>query len=103
MHSIYTEGKDKLFIQDYLTHLFGNNWKNKVEVNQLNGWTNLSKITNELSKITNAGYKNYVIFDADTLANNGGFDSRKKEIEKLKDQNLLFELFLFPNNQLNGD
>jgi hypothetical protein len=103
MHSVYTEGKDEIFIRDYLTYLFGDKWKSKAEIRHVGGWNNLSKITNELEKTTSAGFKNFVIFDADTVMNNGGFAKRKEDIEKIKTQEIVFELFLFPNNQLDGD
>lgn len=47
---------------------------------------------------------NLVIFDADTEQNDGGFEKRKAEIEKIKvDNSMNFELFLWPNNSDDGD
>ncbi|WP_278582626.1 DUF3226 domain-containing protein, partial [Prevotella denticola] len=45
-----------------------------------------------------------IIFDADSLGNNGGYETRKKEIEEvLEENNAQAELFLFPNNEEDGD
>ena len=53
---------------------------------------------------SDSGEKNLVVFDADTTANNGGFAMRQKELlEKGKALGLSFELFLWPNNQSDGD
>ena len=47
---------------------------------------------------------NLVVFDADAPENEGGFAVRKREIEDWKTRHgLTFELFLFPNNEENGE
>jgi hypothetical protein len=104
MNSIFIEGKDKIFIEQYLTYLFENTWNNKVSITQTNGWTKIDKFDNELKKTTDAGHNNYLIFDADSLTNNGGFVKRLNELEKKKiELNIQFETFLFPNHSEDGD
>ncbi len=47
---------------------------------------------------------NLIIFDADYPRNNGGFQPRNAELTNLKNElEIDFELFLFPNNQDDGD
>lgn len=47
--------------------------------------------------------KNIVIFDADSIDKNGGFFKRKQELENFKQQNEIdFDLFLWPNNHDDG-
>ncbi|KAA6327694.1 hypothetical protein EZS27_023344, partial [termite gut metagenome] len=44
---------------------------------------------------------NLIIFDADSIENEGGFTKRKQDIgDKMK--GLSYEIFLFPNNQGDG-
>ena len=44
------------------------------------------------------------MFDADTVQNKGGYTKRVKEIEKIKSENnMKFDLFLWPNKQDDGD
>ena len=53
---------------------------------------------------TSNGIANLVIFDADFPENGGGFGDRKNEIEDWKTKHGLdFELFLFPNNEVDGE
>ena len=53
---------------------------------------------------TDAGGKNLVVFDADTAANGGGFAVRQNELLNRKAAlGLDFELFLWPDNQGDGD
>jgi len=104
MNSIYIEGNDKIFIEQYLTHLFGEVWKRKVKVVSTGGWTRNNQFDIELIKTTDNGYKNFLIFDADFITNNGGFVSRFAEIEKRKvELGVQLEFFLFPNNTDDGD
>lgn len=98
MHSIFVEGKDQIFIEQYLEYLFGIESKKIVEVKKSGGWTKLPLITNEFKKTTDAGFKNFVLFDADNE-----FSTRKLEIEKFKELGIEFSLFLFPNNSSSGD
>ncbi len=76
---------------------------NDFEIIPLNGWKGLWK-TNKLLENKDLGIKNVVLFDADTIENRGGYKKRKIGIEKIKtEQDVEFELFLFPNNKLDGD
>lgn len=54
---------------------------------------------NQMRRMTADGGKNLVIFDADN-----DFEHKKKELQDWKNCNQVdFELFLFPNNEHNGD
>ncbi len=73
------------------------------EIVPLNGWKGLWK-TNKLIENRDLGNQNVIVFDADIPGNNGGFKKRKKQIETLKNElDVDFELFLFPNNSMDGD
>jgi len=106
MTTIFIESKkletpEANFIKTYLTQKFPE--FKEYEIIPLNGWNGLWK-TNKLIENRDLGIKNVVIFDADTPDNNGGFDTRKSEIEAIKGElNVRFDLFLFPNNSSNGD
>ena len=107
MVKIFVEGKDKIFIDSYIHNLIAKAIISKeinFEIESLNGWTNLKNANNAFQENSDSGGKNIVILDADTLANGGGFNIRKEEIKQIKEENnLLFDLFLFPNNNGNGD
>jgi len=110
MHKIFVEGDnkkdkaDKLFIETYLTYLFQGSWKTKVVVTGIGGYTQLNERGNEFNKATDAGFRNFIIFDADSQHNEGGFLVRKDYLEKKKSElNIKFEIFLFPNNEDDGD
>ena len=83
--------------------------KNKYDVLPTNGYTNLMD-SPDASNIglmranTDDGGVNLVIFDADTDKNGGGFEKRREYLQKRKDElSLDFELFLWPNNNADGD
>ncbi len=107
MTKILVEGKDKMFIECYVNFLISQSTipsNLDFEVISLGGWTNLKNANNTFQENSDLGGKNIVIFDADSQLNNGGFGIRKKEIEKIKvENNLVFDLFLFPNNVNDGD
>lgn len=81
----------------------------KYQIMPTDGYTNLMDSPDapniELMRAnTDAEGKNLVIFDADTAENNGGYDIRRAELLKRKKElGLEFELFLWPNNQSDGD
>ena len=106
MITIFIESKhlktpEANFVRTYINQKFPD-FKD-FEFTALNGWQGLWK-TNKLLENKDLGNKNVVIFDADTSENSGGFKKRKAQIETLKkEQNIEFELFLFPNNSLDGD
>ena len=75
---------------------------NKVEF--VNGYKNLVNVIPTIKARCAEGGKVVIIFDADSLGNNGGYETRKKEIEEvLGENNAQAELFLFPNNEEEGD
>lgn len=83
--------------------------RDNYEIIPTNGYTNLldSKDTANVGLMranSDDGGKNLVIFDADLPSNNGGFVKRRKELLIRKDElGLDFDLFLWPNNQSDGD
>lgn len=95
---IFVEGDDKVFIENYLNHLFKGR-KYNFDIICTGGWTNLHLDKNKFIENTDNKGLNLVIFDADT-----DFDKRKSELEKRKKElGIEFKLFLFPNNQDVGD
>lgn len=75
---------------------------NKVEF--VNGYKNLVNVIPTIKARCAESGKVIIIFDADSLGNNGGYETRKKEIEEvLGENNAQAELFLFPNNEEDGD
>ena len=75
---------------------------NKVEF--VNGYKNLVNVIPTIKARCAEGGKVVIIFDADSLGNNGGYETRKKDIEEvLGENNAQAELFLFPNNEEDGD
>lgn len=104
MVSIFVEGKEEVFIKALLIDLGYTNIDDKVEFVSTNGWKGLKKVDQTFKDNDFSGTKNLVIYDADTELNNGGFQTRKGEIEGiLNGFNVQYEIFLFPNNGDNGD
>lgn len=109
MNRIYLESKDSktteyTFIKSYLNYLIGDKWDTLFEIIPVNGKDNLRKPVNSFRETTDQGFKNIVIFDADTEHNGGGFEKRRKELLAKKEElNIEFDLFLFPNNKDDGD
>lgn len=106
MVTIFVESKhlktpEANFVRTYINQKFPD--FQDFEIVPLNGWKGLWK-TNKLIENIDLGIGNVVVFDADTSENNGGFQKRKKEIEAIKtEQDIDFDLFLFPNNSADGD
>ncbi len=81
----------------------------KYELMPTGGYKNLMdsvKASNVelLQANTDAGGTNLVVFDADTVENNGGFEKRKTELLARRDElDLNFDLFLWPDNSRDGD
>ena len=107
---IEAESKDvpeSKFLDAILEHLGVPN--DKYELMPTGGYTNLMdspKASNieMLQANTDDGGKNLVVFDADTPENNGGFEKRKAELLSKRDElGLDFDLFLWPNNERDGD
>ena len=73
-------------------------------LNYVNGYKNLIHLIPTLQAYGAEGNKNVIIFDADRTENNGGFLQRKQEISLLlKKHHVQADVFLFPNNQADGD
>ncbi len=100
---IFVEGDgDEIFIGKYLTFLGLPN----VEIVPTGGYTKLNEetVSNRFLANTDSGGINLLIFDADSQTNEGGFAIRKQYLESRKSAlEINFEMFLFPNNQDDGD
>lgn len=93
---------EAVFIKTLIEKLGYNISSNKVEF--VNGYKNLVNVIPTIKARCAEGGKVVIIFDADSLGNNGGYETRKKEIEEvLGENNAQAELFLFPNNEEDGD
>ena len=93
---------EAVFIKTLIENLGYNISSNKVEF--VNGYKNLVNVIPTIKARCAEGGKVIIIFDADSLGNNGGYETRKKEIEEvLGENNAQAELFLFPNNEEDGD
>lgn len=112
MVKIFIEAKDKKkpeaeFICAILKHIGVS--QDNYDINPTDGYKNLfdspdSTNIEIMRANTDVGGKNIVVFDADTPNNNGGFNKRQKELlDKGKDLGLEFDLFLWPDNQHDGD
>ena len=78
-------------------------YKKDFDVIGTNGWTNIPNNEYEFKENTDNGFANLVIFDADEEKNGGGFAIRQAEIQSLKSDSIDFDLFLWPDNQTDGD
>lgn len=68
------------------------------------GYTNIRNVVPILLSNTQEGGKNLIIFDADYPENGGGYGERKKWLEtELSKNSVEYELFLWPDNQSDGD
>lgn len=93
---------EAVFIKTLIENLGYNISSNKVEF--VNGYKNLVNVIPTIKARCAEGGKVVIIFDADSPGNNGGYETRKKEIEEvLGENNAQAELFLFPNNEEDGD
>lgn len=89
----------KTFISDYL----GVN-KELYELIPVKGKDNLPNLRNKLIETTLEGGQNVIIFDADSPSKNGGCKYRHDSImHYLKENAIEADIFLFPNNQDDGD
>lgn len=112
MVQIFIEGHDKKvpeseFLNAILKHL--GVLSDRYEIMPTSGYKNLMD-SDDASNIglmranTDVGGKNLVVFDADTADNNGGYDVRRNELLKRKEElGLEFDLFLWPDNKSDGD
>jgi len=119
---IFVEGDaDIKFLYDYIEEIFSISLNAKINrkggiepktlhcIQATNGWTVFKSdagatFRDKMKENTSNGIINLVVFDADTSKNGGGFADRKQEIDEWKAKyELNFELFLFPNNQDDGE
>jgi len=98
MINIFVEGdSDIKFLEDYLSYLEVN--KNCFKVESINGKDKLKNIQMKLMKNSDNNIINLIIFDSDD-----NFKQRRDSLLKFRNENnLKFELFLFPNNSDSGD
>lgn len=105
--TIFVEGTaDIKFFQDFMLEHYGLTLeKGKIGgIIDTQGKGGLAIKKNDFLKSSDLGYKNIVIFDADFPKNDGGFAKRQTTILTEKEElSLQFDLFLFPNNQDDGD
>jgi hypothetical protein len=114
---IFVEGDgDVKFISDYISHIIPNvsvdikkkkvanisiDGIAKIRIQGLEGWSDIQNVKPDIKRNEENGGVNLIIFDADTIHNEGGFDKRKQEIHD-KISGTTCEIFLFPNNQDDG-
>jgi len=118
---IFVEGDaDVKFIADYIGHIVSNvkvvfaksktdkgkaeisvNDVHKITIHGLGGWKDIKNVRTEIERNTENSGTNLIIFDADSIENDGGFSKRIQEIED-RMKGLSYEVFLFPNNQDDG-
>jgi hypothetical protein len=109
-HKIFVEGQtDQGLIQFILEHKFGITFQNDSAINNAiidcKGWTNLKEklgLFDNPERETNG--VNIIIFDADSKDNHGGIEKRRKQIIELtKNIKVKSVIFLFPDNESDGD
>jgi hypothetical protein len=118
---IFVEGDaDVKFLSDYIGHIVPNvtvkiikDKDNRIKeasvnrdenviatIHSLSGWTDLANMGTPISQYKDSGDCVFVVFDADTSENEGGFTKRKEQIENYALP--LDGIFLFPNNKDDG-
>lgn len=112
MVKIFIEGENrKVPESEFLTAILNHIGipSDKYEILHTAGYKNLMDSANAsniriMQANTDAGGRNLVIFDADTVENNGGYQVRQGELLARKAElGLEFELFLWPDNGSDGD
>lgn len=92
-----------VFIRTLLEKILGKDMA-QIKIVCVNGWQNLPNVANDIKANTLAGGTNLVVFDADTPANGGGFQTRLQCIQQmLIQEGLTAQIFLFPDNRHDGD
>ena len=93
------------FVEEFIAHHFPEKRKGvDFEVIGIGGKDTLAVTKLPFEENTLAGGTNILLFDADTAENLGGYAVRSEELLREKDElGLDFELFLWPNNQDDGD
>lgn len=112
MVNIFIEAKDTKTPEAEFLRAILNRLDIPVEAYSLkptNGYTNLmdsdnAANINAMRVNTDVGEKNLVVFDADSVNNNGGLEKRRDQLlQKKEELGLEFELFLWPDNSNDGD
>ena len=102
-HDKETTNEQDFIVKVITKHFPKCQYKKDFDVIGTNGWTNIPNIEYEFKENMDNGFANLVIFDADEEKNGGGFVIRQAEIQALKSDSIDFDLFLWPNNQTDGD
>lgn len=103
MLKIFVKGNEKRFIEDLIEVRLGKIKGVDFEVLRSGGWTKLDEIKPKIQEFNDLGHHVQIIFDADTPPE-GGNENRRQLIEQFRtENNLNFELFLFPENTSDGD
>ncbi|WP_316826227.1 DUF3226 domain-containing protein [Pedobacter miscanthi] len=104
MITIFTEGEwDTPFVEQLLKRILLVDKLENIRIIDTKGYTTLHLNQPIFQETTDAGGTNLVIFDADSVENNGGYATRYDYLMAKKDElGLQFELFLFPNNHDDG-
>ena len=102
-HNKKTTNEQDFIVKVIAKHFPKCQYKKDFEVIGTNGWTNILNNEYEFKENTDKGFANLVIFDADEEKNNGGFAKRQAEILSMKSNTIDFDLFLWPDNQTDGD
>lgn len=92
------------FLVKVIAHYFPKcKFKLDYDVIGTGGWKNIPNNEYEFHENIDNGFPNLVLFDADEVKNGGGFTKRKADIEAMKSKFISFDLFLWPNNIIDGD
>ena len=88
------------FVEEFIAYHFPTLQKGiDFEVRGIGGKDQLANFVLPFKDNTIAGGKNLLIFDADTISNQGGYTVRSNDIFTQKQTlGIDFELFLWPNN-----
>lgn len=107
MIRIYIESKNKStpeykFVATLLNNIGVDS--DSYEIIPLDGKDTLHLAKNQFLQNTAEGGRNLIVFDADSEENFGGYSRRKQELlSQLNQLNISAELFLWPNDQDDGD
>lgn len=100
---IITEGKDEIFIREYLGSL-GHEYKIDFATYSIGGWTNIKLSEPIIKRYIDEGNTVVLVFDADSDSTGGGHEQRLNDINSdLTDIDINIDSFLFPNDTDDGD
>ncbi len=105
-HQIYIETDNKKLTAErcFFTALL-KHWKLDTYFNLLGvgGNTNLSEVKTQLSRTTDAGLGNFIVFDGDCIKNKEGSLAVREELQReLEEYSLTAQIFLLPDNETDG-